>query len=90
MLIIIIIITKVMSSYGRVIGFDNISYRYSNLGHINFLIGTRHDKFIKELTTLNLKGIDYHINVKESNPLYCPVFEAIEYNCTTRRPLILC
>jgi len=42
MLIIIITITKVMSSYGRIIGFDNINYRYSSLGHINFLIGTRH------------------------------------------------
>jgi hypothetical protein len=42
MLIIIITITKAMSSYGRIIGFDNISSRCSGLGHINFLIGTGH------------------------------------------------
>jgi len=42
--------------------------------------GIRHSRFIKELTTLNLRGIDYHINVKELDPLYCLVFEAIEYN----------
>ena len=42
--------------------------------------GIRHNRFIKELTTLNLRGIDYHINVKEFDPLYCLVFEAIESN----------
>ena len=32
-------ITKVLSSYGRVIGFDKISYRYSSLGYTNILRG---------------------------------------------------
>jgi len=39
-------INKVLSSYGRVIGFDKISFRYNSLGHINILIGTRQSQAV--------------------------------------------
>jgi hypothetical protein len=43
---------KIISAYGRAIGFDKINLGYSNLGHIDLLIGTRLHRFIKEHTTL--------------------------------------
>jgi len=39
-------INRVLSSYGRVIGFDKISFRYNSLGHINILIGTRQSQAV--------------------------------------------
>ncbi|KAL3592801.1 hypothetical protein D5086_011441 [Populus alba] len=81
-------ITKVLSSYGRVIGFDKISYRYSSLGYTNILIGTRRNRFITESVTIQIRGSDYKIQVTELDPLNFPVFEAIEDNIRTFSPML--
>ena len=65
-------------SIGRAIGFDKINLGYSNLGHINLLIGKRLHRFIKENTTLWLNGKDYKIKLQELDPLHYLVSEAIE------------
>uniref|UniRef100_B9IP35 Uncharacterized protein n=2 Tax=Populus TaxID=3689 RepID=B9IP35_POPTR len=62
---------KIISAYGRAIGFDKINLGYSNLGHIDLLIGTRLHRFIKEHTTLWIVELD---------PLHYLVSEAIEYS----------
>ncbi|KAJ7015580.1 hypothetical protein NC653_004776 [Populus alba x Populus x berolinensis] len=71
---------KIISAYGRAIGFDKINLWYSNLGHIDLLIGTRLNRFIKEHTTLWLNGKDYKIKLQELDPLHYLVSEAIEYS----------
>ena len=73
-------INKIISAYGRAIGFDKINLGYSNLGHINLLIGKRLHRFIKENTTLWLNGKDYKIKLQELDPLHYLVSEAIEYS----------
>jgi len=55
-------------TYGGIIGFD--SFRYSILGHINLLIGTRQGRFLKESIILRLNGIDYNIHIRKLDPLY--------------------
>jgi hypothetical protein len=61
-------LAKLLSAYGGIIGFD--SFRYSILGHINLLIGTRQGRFLKESIILRLNGIDYHIHIGKLDPLY--------------------
>ncbi|KAJ6854467.1 hypothetical protein NC651_039399 [Populus alba x Populus x berolinensis] len=71
---------KIISAHGRAIGFDKINLGYSNLCHIDLLIGTRLNRFIKEHTTLWLNGKDYKIKLQELDPLHYLVSEAIEYS----------
>jgi hypothetical protein len=60
-------LAKLLSAYGGIIGFD--SFRYSILGHINLLIGTRQGRFLKESIILRLNGTDYHIHIHKLDPL---------------------
>ncbi|KAJ6866983.1 hypothetical protein NC652_038268 [Populus alba x Populus x berolinensis] len=40
-----------------------LSLEFSSFDHINFLIGTRHHRFIKEHVLIRLSGEDYRITL---------------------------